>query len=254
MLSKTKLKYIKSLQLKKYRKGEQCFAVEGAKSVAELLLSDFQIAFLAATQSFIDQQASRLTQGGVEIISASEKELTDAGSLQTNNAAIAVVRMKPNKPPALTKQGFTLVLDDIRDPGNLGTIIRTADWYGINQIIASPETADFYNPKTISATMGSFLRVTVFYTSLPEYLRAAPMVYGTFLEGTTIHELNFEKGGFVVIGNESNGISPEVAGLVHRKIMIPRYGKAESLNAGIATAIVLDNLRRSEKDNGINQI
>ncbi len=247
MLSKNKLKYIKSLQLKKYRKEEQCFVVEGARSVAELLLSDFQITFLAATPSFIDQQARQLAQRGVEIIPSSEKELTNAGSLQTNNSAIAVARMKPNQPPVLTTHEFALVLDSIRDPGNLGTIIRTADWYGINHIIASPETADRYNPKTISATMGSFLRVNLFYTPLPEYLKTAPMVYGTFLEGTTIHELNFAKGGFIVIGNESNGISPEVARLVHQKMMIPKYGLAESLNAGVATAVVLDNLCRLKK-------
>ena len=221
--------------------------VEGAKSATELLYADFQITLLAATPSFINQHVKRLTHKGLEIIPCSEKELSAAGSLQTNNAALAVVRMKPNRPPLLSDGEFVVVLDDIRDPGNLGTIIRTADWYGIKHVIASSETADFYNPKTISASMGSFLRVSLFYTSLTDYLKDAPGVYGTFLEGTTIHELNFGKGGFIVVGNESNGISAEVSRLVHHKIMIPRYGGAESLNAGMATAIVLDNLRRLKK-------
>jgi RNA methyltransferase, TrmH family len=247
MLSKNRLKYIKSLQLKKYRKEEQCFVVEGAKSVTELIQSDFQLTLLAATSSFINQHGDSLARKEVEVISVSEQELTAAGTLQTNDSAIAIAKMKPNQPPVLTSKNYALVLDDIRDPGNLGTIIRTADWYGIRAIIASESTADFYNPKTISASMGSFLRVGVFYTSLPEYLRSAPLVYGTFLKGTTIHELSFAEGGFIVIGNESNGISPEVERLVHQKIMIPRFGAAESLNAGVATAVVLDNLRRSKK-------
>jgi TrmH family RNA methyltransferase len=247
MLSKAKLKYIKSLQLKKYRKEEQSFVVEGAKSVEELFRSDFQITLVAATPLFIEQRVKRLATKSLEVISCSERDLAAAGSLQTNNSAIAVVRMKPNRAPVLTSDEFALALDNIRDPGNLGTIIRTADWYGIRHIIASEETADLYNPKTISATMGSFARVEVFYASLPDFLRKATMVYGAFLEGANVHEFNFAKGGVIVVGNESNGISPEVSKLVHQKIMIPRIGGAESLNAGIATAVVLDNLCRLKK-------
>jgi len=250
MLSKAKLKYIKSLQLKKYRMEEQCFIVEGEKSVAELIDSDFQITMIAATAEFSRAAApavARLAKKGVEIIPATDKELAAAGSLQTNQTAIAVVKMKPNVSPRLSGNEYALVLDDIRDPGNLGTIIRTADWYGIHVIIASPSTADVYNPKTISATMGSFLRVHLFYTVLTDYLRDAPNLYGTFLSGSDVHTMRFAKGGFIVIGNESNGISSAVEGLIHERIMIPRYGDAESLNAGVATAIVLDNLRRSNK-------
>src|SRR5882762_4292404 len=198
MLSKAKLKYIKSLQLKKYRMEEQCFIVEGEKSVKELLDSDFQITMIAATPEFSHANAgavARLAKKGVEIIPSTEKELAAAGSLQTNQSAIAVVKMKPNEAPRLSGSEYALVLDDIRDPGNLGTIIRTADWYGIHSIIASGETADVYNPKTISATMGSFLRVRLFYTNLTDYLRDARNLYGTFLKGTDVHTIPFAAAG-----------------------------------------------------------
>lgn len=254
MLSKAKLKYIKSLQLKKYRKEEQCFIVEGAKSVAELLDSDFQVTLIAATPAFLEHNsrataraAARIAKNPLEIIPSTEDELAAAGSFQSNQSAIAVVKMKSNEPPRLSESEYALILDDIRDPGNLGTIIRTADWYGIHAIIASSETADVYNPKTISASMGSFLRVHLFYTVLTDYLQGVQNLYGTFLNGSDVHTIRFAKGGFIVIGNESNGISAAVEGLIHERIMIPRYGDAESLNAGVATAIVLDNLRRSNK-------
>jgi TrmH family RNA methyltransferase len=247
MLSKSRLKYIKSLQLKKYRKEEQCFVVEGARSVSELFQSDFQITIVAATPLFIEQHRGNLARKGMEVIPVSERELTATGTLQSNDSALAIAKMKPNTPPVFQPGDFALVLDDIRDPGNLGTIIRTADWFGIRHIIASNETADLYNPKTIRATMGSFLRVKLFYTTLTEYLQSAGMIYGAFLKGTNIHELGFANGGFIVIGNESNGISTDLAAMVHERVMIPGYGGAESLNAGVATAIILDNLRRSKK-------
>lgn len=247
MLSKAKLKYIKSLQLKKYRKEEQCFIVEGAKSVREVLDSDFEMTLLAATPEFIDQHSRALSGIKAEVVSASESDLTSAGSLQSNQSAVAVVRMKPNTPPAMTPHEVVLVLDDIRDPGNLGTIIRTADWYGIRHIVASAETADLYNPKTIGSSMGSFLRVHLYYTTLIEYLQGRRPVYGAYLEGADVHQSSFDAGGFIVIGNEANGISEEVGQLIQERIMIPRYGEAESLNAAIATAVILDNIARLKK-------
>jgi TrmH family RNA methyltransferase len=141
------------------------------------------------------------------------------------------------------------VLDDIRDPGNLGTMIRTADWYGVKHIIASEESADFYNPKVLSATMGSFCRVQVFYTDIESYLRMVRRpVYGTFLDGLDVHQVNFKEGGLIVIGNESNGISQSIEKLVTQKITIPRYGNAESLNAAIATGVILDWVMNQKKD------
>jgi len=222
--------------------------VEGAKSVEELLKSDFELLTLFATDEFIGKNELGLRTRKAEIQTVTESELDSLGFFQTNTSALAIARMKKNQLPHIGAEEYVIVLDDVRDPGNLGTIIRTADWYGISNVIASEETADFYNPKVISATMGSFCRVNVFYTSLNELLSTtnAP-VYGTFLKGENIHTLSFAKGGFIVIGNEARGISEETEKFITRKITIPAFGKAESLNAGVATAIVLDNLRRSKE-------
>jgi TrmH family RNA methyltransferase len=247
MVSKAKIKYLKSLQVKKYRKQEQSFVVEGAKSVQELLGSTFETVWVASTATFLQSHAKLLSDKKIEIVEASPNELSQLGSFQTNDAAIAVARIKQNALPKWHDE-FGLILDDLRDPGNVGTIIRTADWYGIRNIIASEETADFYNPKTISATMGSFCRVNVFYTRLNEFLSQNNLpVYGAFMNGSDVHQTDFGKSGLVVIGNESNGISAEVSRFVQQRITIPRIGGAESLNAGIATGIILDNIFRSKK-------
>jgi len=244
MISKATGKFIKSLQVKKYRKEEQSFIVEGAKSVAELLRSDFEVKWLAATDDFLQLHSNVLSNRHIEWTEASAKELGQLGTFQTNDGALAVASMKPNQPLTVQNE-YALILDDIRDPGNLGTIIRTADWYGIDKIIASEETADFYNPKVISATMGSFCRVQLYYANLVEYLNTTHLpVYGTFLNGKNIYTVDFEKAGLIAMGNEANGISTEVGQLVTVPITIPKRGGAESLNASIATAIVLDNVFR----------
>lgn len=244
MISKATGKFIKSLQVKKYRKEEQSFIVEGAKSVAELLRSDFEVKWLAATDDFLQLHSNVLSNRHIEWTEASAKELGQLGTFQTNDGALAVASMKPNQPLTVQNE-YALILDDIRDPGNLGTIIRTADWYGIDKIIASEETADFYNPKVISATMGSFCRVQLYYGNLVEYLNTTHLpVYGTFLNGKNIYTVDFEKAGLIAMGNEANGISTEVGQLVTVPITIPKRGGAESLNASIATAIVLDNVFR----------
>lgn len=247
MVSKSKLKFIKSLQVKKYRKQEQSFVVEGAKSVAELLDSDFVVTWLAASENFLFQNENLIRARNIEAVSASERELEQLGSFQTNNAAVALAKMKANTMPDL-KDGFCLILDDLRDPGNVGTIIRTADWYGIENVIASEETADFYNPKTISATMGSFCRMNVFYTDLPSFISGNSLpVFGAFMDGADVHKVDFGKRGAIVIGNESNGISNPLSTLIKHRVTIPKLGKAESLNAAIATGIILDNVFRSKK-------
>ena len=215
--------------------------------MSELLTSDFEIVWMAGTENFIRSNEKRIQSKNIEVAIASERELEQLGSFQTNDAAVAVAKMKPNVSPNL-KNEFGLVLDDLRDPGNVGTIIRTADWYGIKNIIASEETADFYNPKTISATMGSFCRMKVFYTDLPEFLsKNAVPVFGTFMNGNDVHQTDFGTNGLIVIGNESNGISNEVSKFVNHRITIPKIGGAESLNAAIAAGIVLDNVFRSKK-------
>lgn len=245
MLSKARIKFIKSLQLKKYRKQEQCFTVEGEKSVLEVLTSSLTVKEVYATSEFIERQKSAVSRFKGPVVEVSEKELASVGEYASNNAALAVVSIPENTRPKLTSQEFVLMLDDIRDPGNLGTIIRTADWYGIKNIIASEETADVYNGKVVQASMGSFVRTNVFYTNLVEFLTGNTLpVLGTFLNGADAHSFNYGQGGIIVIGNEANGISDAVASFVTQKITIPRYGQAESLNAGIATAVILDNIRR----------
>ena len=251
MLSKNQIKYIQSLHQKKYRQQHGAFLVEGAKSVQEVLQSDFQTELVVATDVFYKENSLLTDHQRIPVEIASPADLKRIGTLDSNNAALAVVRTKENRPLVARPGEIALVLDDIRDPGNLGTILRIADWYGVRTIFCSETTADVYNPKVISASKGSFTRVNWWYGDVVEFLsrlsnqsiRSAP-VYGAFLGGADVHTLPFESGGYLVMGNESNGISPAVEQHVTQRITIPRYGDAESLNAGIATAVLLDNWRR----------
>jgi RNA methyltransferase, TrmH family len=159
--------------------------------------------------------------------------------------------MRENKFFSADENEFVLVLDDIRDPGNLGTILRIADWYGIKKVICSENTVDFYNPKVISASMGSFTRIKIYYSEISKYIENIDKkvnieIIGTFLNSENVHRFDFPTSGYIVLGNESNGISTEVEKYITKKITIPRFGHAESLNVGIATAVVLDNLKRRE--------
>ena len=248
MLSKNRIKYINSLKIKKYRQVHQSFIIEGAKSVLELLDSDFNIEFVLTTQEFEQKYASILSRHNTITETVTLQELEGLGSFQTNDSCLAVAKTKQNDFLSPEKTEYVLVLDDVRDPGNLGTIIRVADWYGIHKIICSNDTTDIYNPKVITASKGSFLRVNVFYTDLPVYLAenaAGKNIIGAFLGGGSLYDFNFSTaGGFIVMGNESNGIGEAVTSFVTNKITIPRVGDAESLNVGIATAVMLDNLRR----------
>ena len=249
MISKAKTKWVKSLQLKKYRQEEQCFMVQGMKGVQELLKSDYTIEMVVSTEDVLRQVGRAIQKKVGEWIVASPRELEAMGSFESNGYILAIARMKNIPLPEPEAGKYLLVLDDIRDPGNLGTIIRTADWFGIGQIVASQQTADVYNPKTISATMGSFCRVQVTYTDIFTFLSGCKVpVYGAFLSGRNVHNEKFGKGGIVVIGNESNGISPDVEKLVSHRISVPGRGKAESLNAAMATGIILDNIFRSIQD------
>ncbi len=249
MLSKNLTKYLHSLQIKKYRQENNAFLVEGAKSVLELLGSDFQTDLVIVTDSFYKENTQVLEKQSFRLEIATADELARAGTLQTNDAALAVVKTKDNDFLYAEPGEYALVLDDIRDPGNLGTIVRIADWYGISKIICSLTTTEWYNPKVIAASKGSFTRVRSYYTSLEDYFGQPNRndetgIYGTFLEGKNIHQTTFTDTGYIVMGNESNGIGPAVETFVTQKITIPRFGGAESLNVGIAAAVVLDNLRR----------
>lgn len=212
----------------------------------ELLDSTYSIDTIYATQTFHKENIKGLDKQNLKIDIVSESELEQMGTFSSNNAAIALVKTKENL-ELFAENEMVLVLDDIRDPGNLGTIIRIADWYGLKKIVCSENTVELYNPKVISATMGSFLRVNLFYTNLAKYLlqNSGCFIGGALMKGESIYDIELPKSGFLIIGNESNGISNEVQGFVNKRITIPKRGGAESLNAGIATAILLDNFFRN---------
>lgn len=241
MISKNQLKLIRQLGQKKYRKQFNQYLVQGEKNVLELLNSPLKVTDVFATQSFIDNNQSAYPQ--THFITADEEQLTKVSTLVSNNAAIAIVDMPKADLPNMN--GLILALDGVSDPGNLGTIIRVADWYGIKHIVTSTDSADAYNPKTISATMGSFVRVSVSQVELPEYLQTLNLpIYGAFLDGESVHKTQFSGEGVLLMGSESHGIREACAGLVTDKITIPAFGEAESLNVAMATGIILDNFKR----------
>ncbi|MEM7055771.1 MAG: RNA methyltransferase [Bacteroidota bacterium] len=233
------------MRLKKYRLQSNAFAIEGAKNIKLLLESDYKVQMVVGTADFLASYSTLLAQRTVETFQVGQHLLASLGVFQRNNTALAIAHTKANKPITVTDKEYGLVLDDIRDPGNLGTITRIADWYGITTIICSPSTVELYNPKVLHASMGSFTRVKVYYVDLPSYLSKAQVpIVGTFTSGAPIHHTALPAGGLVVIGNETRGISEELMPYIQQQISIPRYGYAESLNAAIATAVVCDNLRR----------
>lgn len=238
-------KRIKSLHQKKNRKEEGLFLVEGEKSILELIDSDFEIEKLYITHELLEKHKEVLSPAKnlIELISVGE--IAKMSSLEFNDTGIAVVKQKENREFEINNKDIILVLDDIRDPGNLGTIIRTADWYGVTKIVCSPTTAEFYNMKTISATMGSFTRVQIFYTELSDFLKQTNLpIVGALLDGENAHTFSFPESGVLLMGNESNGISDSVISLITHKVTIPKYGNAESLNVAIATAVLLDNWKK----------
>ncbi len=244
MLSKNEIKYIQSLGHKKRRDEERLFLVEGSKIVAELAAQySSQIVRLYATETFFEQYptAKQILQHHI----VWEDELARISQLQTPNQALALVHYFPEHSPELHSTEWTLALDGIRDPGNMGTIIRLADWFGIQNIICSPDCADIYNPKVVQATMGSIMRVSVYEKELAVFLADQQLpAFGAVLGGKELSSFEFPKGGILVIGNESNGIREDVIPHLTEKLMIPRFGEAESLNAAIATSIFLWELKR----------
>jgi TrmH family RNA methyltransferase len=239
MLSKNQIRFINSLKIKKNRQSEGLFLAEGKKVVDELLNSDFQLYKLFHTVDY-ENPSSAASQ---EI---TEKELKSVSSFSSPNQVLAVFRIPESKP--VMEEGFSLALDDINDPGNLGTIIRLCDWFDIPQIICSLNTVDCYNPKVVQASMGSMSRVKINYLNLCDYLKTTRRaVYGTFTEGESLYKTTFESDAILVLGNEANGISEEVKALVSKQVSIPQFGKVqstESLNVAMATAIFLSELRR----------
>ena len=240
MVSKNQIKLITSLQQKKYRKQEQLFFAEGVKVVQELLHSNFELQDLFTTKQDF------LTVPKNKVHAISEAELKKISALTTLNSCLAVFKIPKVK--EMVEKGLIVALDDVRDPGNLGTIIRLCDWFGIETLFCSEESVDIYNPKVVQATMGSISRVNVVYGNLEAFLSQTKLpVFGTFMDGKNIYQEKLPKEGIIIMGNEANGISSSVEKLVSDRIAIPRFGNlqvTESLNVATATAIILSEFKR----------
>ena len=240
MVSKNQIKLISSLQQKKYRTVHQLFTVEGKKGIQELLDSTLELEHLYTTQN----DFKTVAKDKKSIVS--DADLKKISALSTPNTCLAVFRIP--KEEKIKESGLLVVLDAIRDPGNLGTIIRLCDWFGIQQLICSKETVDVYNPKVVQATMGSITRVNVNYVNLYDFLSSTSLpVFGTFMTGLSIYDATLPREGIVVVGNEANGISKELENIIKNRLTIPHFGslqKAESLNVATATAIVLSEFCR----------
>ncbi len=244
MISKQQQKYVQSLHNKKYRTEYGKFLVEGEKGILEILNSDFEIENIYCTENFKEKVPANTKFKAFNI--CKEEEIQAISTFKTNNSGVAVVNQKKdNSNRQSTDNQIFLILDDIKDPGNLGTIIRLADWYGISELYCSQNTVEFYNPKVINSTMGSFTRVSIHYLELAPFISELKVpILGAFLGGQNIHKLALKKPFGLVIGSESHGISSEIEKLIDTKITIPRIGLAESLNAAVATGIILDNIFR----------
>ncbi len=238
MISKIVVKYIQSLHAKKNRDAEGVFIAEGDKLVREFLKEKFIPRFLFVTEEWL-QRYSDLA--GEKAMPVTAMDLQKMGTLKTPHQALAVFPRKAEQ--AIDIRAWIVALDAIQDPGNMGTIIRTADWFGIKNIIASPDTVDCYNPKVVQATMGSLARVQVLYKNPEDWLPTIPLpVYGAMLSGENIYELPKLKKGILLIGNEGKGIRDALQPLITKRITIPRKGGAESLNAATAFAILASHL------------
>lgn len=244
MLSKSQSKRITSLGQKKYRVKEQAFVAEGVKVIQELLDSTFELGGMWVEEG--SAFAKALTAQNIAFETATAQELKKVTFLSTSQTALAIFKI-PNA-QSQKREGLTLILDDVRDPGNLGTIIRLCDWFGITELVCSKQTVDCYNPKVVQATMGSLSRVQISYEDLDEYLASDKRpVFGTFMDGENIYKSTLPQDAIIVMGNEANGISAAVEKSITNRIGIPRFGiqqATESLNVATATAICLSEFRR----------
>ena len=246
-ISKNRLKLIRSLNQKKQRDKNNLFLAEGPKIVGELL-KVLSCDFLAATPDWLEENKDSIAE---DIVAVSQDELKK-GSLQQNPQQVLAIFKQPQYTlnPEVIKDSLCLALDDIQSPGNLGTIIRLADWFGIKDVFCSLNTADVYNPKTVQATMGAIARVRVHYTNLTDLIKQLDNtpIYGSFLDGNPIYEEKIVNKGFLVMGNEGNGINKEIEALTTNKLYIPNFPPdrkgSESLNVALATAIICAEFRR----------
>jgi len=243
MLSKSKIKYIQSLGQKKFRDEESMFIAEGPKVVEELLQAPaLVIQEIFAVKSWLEQHPGLPAQ--VTITEVSNADLEKISQLVTPNKVLAIIQKQQPVSLASPNENLTLALETIQDPGNLGTIIRIADWFGVRQVICSVDCADSYNPKVVQASMGSIARVNILYTDLEKWIRENDdaALFVTVLDGEDIRKLGKVTGGILCIGNESKGVSKKIIELAHKKISILGKGGAESLNAAVATGIILSHI------------
>lgn len=249
MLSKQLLKLIRSLEQKKYRKESRLFVAEGRKTVGDLLSSGLRCDTVLATREWL---AENKLETKATIIEVTDEELRRASFLRAPQGILALFHQREDTlDPAVATRELCLALDDVQDPGNLGTIVRIADWFGIEHIFCSTGTADIYNPKTIQATMGAIGRIKLHYTNLPQLLaslKEQTPIYGTFLDGENMYEKDIQSRGIILMGNEGNGIGCECAASVTERLFIPNYPAnretSESLNVSMATAIICAEARR----------
>lgn len=247
MLSKSQISFIKSLHQKKYRKESGIFIIEGIKSITEFINSSYQLHSIYYTPQLAALLPKSTTN--IKLFEVNNAILEKISTLQTPQGILALVHTPA--PPKMDfkslKNSFSLVLDDVQDPGNFGTIIRTADWFGIQNIICSENTVEAYNPKTVQSTMGSLCRVNLIYTNLNTFLTSADLpVFGALLNGTDIYKTNWGNEGLILLGNEGHGISDDLIQSITTPVTIPRFGKAESLNVAVASSIFCSELRRSK--------
>jgi len=247
MLSKSQISLLKSLQNKKERKENGLFLVEGYKSVIEFIKSAYKVEAIYHTASF-DPKVLNLSQK-INLYNISVTDVEKISSLKTPQQVIALVKIPQHSTLNNQKltQKFSLVLDGLQDPGNVGTIIRTADWFGIENVICSDDTADAYNPKVVQASMGSLAHINVHYVDLPAVLPQLGLpIFGAMLTGENIYKMQFGAEGLIVLGNEGNGLRPLVEQLINKAVTIPRAGRAESLNVGIAAALFCAEISRNK--------
>lgn len=240
-ISKNQLKLITSLSQKKYRQKNSLFIAEGIKVVNELLNSSFNVDVLFATDDF------ETTISSDKIVRISEKDLQKISNLKSPNKVLGLFKIPDEKP--LKENGLTIVLDAINDPGNLGTIIRLCDWFGVSQLICSKDTVDCYNPKVVQASMGSLIRISIKYIDLETYFQTTNLpTFIADMNGENVYKATLPKEAVLVMGNEANGVSDKIKTLIKNKISIPRFGETqetESLNVATATAILLSEFKRS---------
>ena len=245
MISKSKLKIVKSLNYKKNRLNSNCFVIEGIKGIIEVLKSNYNVEFTVVSKKIYDKYSSYLT--GYKIYILEENEIRKASNLKNNIVGFSVVNTKKNDINNLNFDDMIIALDSVNDPGNLGTIIRIADWFNVKNIICSKNTVDLYNPKTIQASMGSFTRVNLYYEDLESlFKRSSVKVYGTSNKnGKNINKKEKISRGIVLFGSESNGISSSLKKYVDHWISINKFGGAESLNVSVSVGIILNEIRKN---------